>query len=239
MDIGSIITASILSGALVFGHTASETEFPREIDEVTYNLVPAYVQEINWSDDSSKLNKMYTKSYIDENGVLHLYSSKDYIDNSYNTYDEDTDSGKKDSKIDKTDNTGSYHNYTGNSNSDLFGGNGILYSDMQEMIQAYKNAGYNHTVVSFPVTKAEPYYNSKSKFLNQVPFDEITHMAVYGFASPDGRVPEMQEALAEKRKDNILSYIEQEEITVENTGYFVCDKSVTRNLCWKVDVFYK
>ena len=44
MDIGSIITASILSGALVFGHTASETEFPREIDEVTYNLVPAYVQ---------------------------------------------------------------------------------------------------------------------------------------------------------------------------------------------------
>ena len=69
MDIGSIITASILSGALVFGHTASETEFPREIDEVTYNLVPAYVQEINWSDDSSKLNKMYTKSYIDENGV--------------------------------------------------------------------------------------------------------------------------------------------------------------------------
>lgn len=239
MDIGSIITASILSGALVFGHTASETEFPREIDEVTYNLIPAYVQEINWSDDSSKLNKMYTKSYIDENGVLHLYSSKDYIDNSYNTYDEDTDSGKKYSKIYKTDNTGSYHNYAGNSNSDLFGSNGILYSDMQEMIQAYKNAGYNHTVVSFPVTKAEPYYNSKSKFLNQVPFDEITHMAVYGFASPDGRVPEMQEALAEKRRDNILSYIEQEDITVENTGYFVCDKSVTRNLCWKVDVFYK
>ncbi len=94
-------------------------------------------------------------------------------------------------------------------------------------------------MVSFPVTKAEPYYNSKSQFLNQIPFDEITHIAVYGFASPDGRVPEMQEALAEKRKDNILSYIEQEEITVENTGYFVCDKSVTRNLCWKVDVFYK
>lgn len=70
MDIGSVITAGILSGALVFGHTASETGFPKEIDEGTYNLVPAYVQEINWSDDSSKLNRMYTKSYIDNNGVL-------------------------------------------------------------------------------------------------------------------------------------------------------------------------
>lgn len=256
MDIGSVITAGILSGALVFGHTASETGFPKEIDEVTYNLVPAYVQEINWSDDSSKLNKMYTKSYIDNNGVLHLYTSKDYADNTYTLYGmekadttSDTDNNgiengdiyydKQMYKVYTTDNTDSYDNNTGSSAGYKSSSNGILYSDMQEMIQAYKNAGYNHTVVSFPVTKAEPYYNSKSKFLNQVPFDEITHMAVYGFASPDGSVPEMQEALAEKRRDNILSYIEQEDITVENTGYFVCDKSVTRNLCWKVDIFYK
>lgn len=232
MDISSVITAGILSGALVFGQTASETEFPKEIDEVTYNLVPAYIQEINWSDDSSKLNKMYTKSYIDDNGVLHLYTTKDYKDDSYDIY---TIAENRNN----TGNTGDNNNISGDSSSDSLGRYGILYSDMQEMIQAYKNAGYNHTVVRFPVTKDEPYNNSISQFLNQVPFDEITHIAVYGYASPDGRIPEMQEALAEKRKDKILSYIENEGISVDNTEYFVCDKSVTRSLCWKVDVFYK
>lgn len=265
MDISSVITAGILSGALVFGQTASETEFPKEIDEVTYNLVPAYVQEINWSDDSSKLNKMYTKSYIDENGVLHLYTTKDYKDDSYDIYtiaenrnntgsnlgngagsgsgnqvnQGSSNNDKSSSEFYETGNTGDNNNISGDSASDSFGRHGILYSDMQEMIQAYKNAGYNHTVVRFPVTKDEPYYTSKAEFLNKVPFDEIEHIAVFGFASPDGKIPEMQEDLAEKRKNKILSYIKHEGIFIDNAEHFVCDKSVTRSLCWKVDVFYK
>ena len=102
-----------------------------------------------------------------------------------------------------------------------------------------KNAGYKHIVVRFPVTKDEPYYRSKLEFLNKVPFDEIENIAVFGFASPDGKIPEMQEDLAEKRKNKILSYIKHEEIFIDNAEHFVCDKSVTRSLCWKVDVFYK
>lgn len=269
MGISSIITAGILSGALVFGQTASGTDFPKEIDEVTYNLVPVYVQEINWSDDSSKLNKMHTKSYIDDNGVIHLYTSKDYTDNTYTVTDTGNNENKnidnKNSNMNSnnkdSDNNGedkynsqgykkviSNINDGGNNNGSdgdsvnfgsLFNNHGISYQDMQEIERTYKNAGYRHTVMRFPVTKDEPYHDSKSVFFNMIPFDKITHIAVYGFASPDGLIPEMQEALAEKRTNKVLLYLRQEGITADNADYFVCDKSIARSLCWKVDVFYK
>lgn len=244
MGINSVVTAGILSGALLFGQTVSDTEYPKEIDEGTYSLVPVYVQEINWSDNGSKLNMLHTKSYIDDDGILHLYNTQnhkeelsvsDSLEQNIN-YNESENYNTNDNSVQNNDIS---TDINVNDNKGMFYRDKFMYSDMQELERAYKNAGYEHIVVRFPVTKDEPYYRSKLEFLNKVPFDEISDIAVFGFASPDGKIPEMQEDLAEKRKNKILSYIENEGISVDNTEYFVCDKSVTRSLCWKVDVFYK
>ena len=242
MGISSIVTTGILSGALLFGQTSSNMDFPKEIDEGTYNLVPVAVQEINWLDNGDKLNRLHTKSYIDDDGMIHLYSTKDYRDNVYasSSINADNIDSKNYNKENNTDIQTDYTIYDEDMDeSNIFNKNRFMYSDMQYLKEIYKDAGYKHIVINFPVTKDEPYYNSKAEFLNKVHFDEIEHIAVFGFASPDGKIPEMQEDLAEKRKNKILSYIKHEEIFIDNAEHFVCDKSVTRSLCWKVDVFYK
>lgn len=246
MGINSIVTAGILSSALLFGQTVSDTEYPKEINEGTYSLVPVYVQEINWSDNGSKLNMLHTKSYIDNDGIIHLYNTQNYKEElSVSNSIEQGINNNKNENYNKNDNSIQNNNISAdmniNDNKGMFHRDKFMHSDMQELEQTYKNAGYKHIIVRFPVTEDEPYYDSKIEFLNQVPFDEINNITVFGFASPDGKIPEMQEALAEKRKNKILSYIKNEGISIDNAKHFhfVCDKSVTRSLCWKVDVFYK
>lgn len=74
MGINSIITAGILSGAMVFGQTVSDKEFLTQENHGVYNAIPMYAHEINWADNTPKLNVLYDKGSIKHSNEILLYA---------------------------------------------------------------------------------------------------------------------------------------------------------------------
>ena len=99
--------------------------------------------------------------------------------------------------------------------------------------------GYHKMVLRFPVTKAQPFNNSRNEFLNLFPFDDVSEVVIVGYASPDGKYPDMQIDLASSRARYLEKLILSLGRPVEDVLEYVCDKSIQRSECWRVDIFYK
>lgn len=238
---GVIAAVGILSGALVYGQTASEMDFPKEINEGVYNVLPAYAHEVNWSNNTMKVNELYA-------AVVDNYKESINKDNFVKYSNADIYQGIKrdDSIIDSSNNNddnksvssrvnGGNSRVINNSDSDLV----MTESEYQELISAYKSAGYEHFILRFPVGEYEPLPVSKEEFFNLLPLSDITAIDVLGFASPDGKRPEMQEELSESRMYKVLDYLVKEDIKADVYKYYLCSSDVQRDRCWRVDIFFK
>ncbi len=212
----SLITNAILSGAMLFGYSASHEDYPKEINEDTYNIVPMYVHEVKWSDDGGKQNSLspYDGNSGSETNFRYL---TEYFEN------------KNNSNLDNTNNSN-------NRDKDKT----LLSSyDMEYLDDLYKQAGYKKYTLRFPVGKNEPYKNSLIDFSSTFPFDDAEDVHIYGYASPDGKKPEMQEHLSKKRMDKAIYYLNNNKLTAKLFDSFLCSKEIKRNLCWKADIYYK
>lgn len=240
------VAVGILSGAMIYGQTASEMEFPKEINEGVYNTLPVSVHEVNWSDNTNKLHKLYASGINTYNETAGIENGNSFIDDkAYNASDEN-------------DNTDVNNNLSGSNNSKNDGGNIGNYGDEKSyndadkynklimsndeylaLIKKYEDAGYKHFVIRFPVGKFEPLPSSEFELYNLFPFDDIATADVYGFASPDGLKPKMQEDLSKNRMNKIVKTLNKENITVKYNSYHLCGKDVPRDSCWRADIFFK
>lgn len=232
------VAVGILSGAMIYGQTASEMEFPKEINEGVYNTLPVSTHEVNWSDNTNKLHKLYASGINTHNETVGI------DDKAYNTGDENNNtdnnnlSGSNNSKNngDNTRNSGDEKSY-----NDVDKYNKLIMSNDEylALIKKYEDAGYKHFVVRFPVGKFKPLPSSEFELYNLFPFDDIATADVYGFASPDGLKPKMQEDLSKNRMNKIVKTLNKENITVKYNSYYLCGKDVPRDSCWRADIFFK
>lgn len=266
----SVVSAIILTGALVYGQTQSVNEYAKQIKEDVYNIVPVYVHEINWNDNSTKLNELHSSDYEDKK-LTYIKEHKDIYKHFQELISKNKDkfnflkNNNNDSNItDSADNlsNGSGNNADNNSlnknnknnslnedkykNGDKDNKNEFSkYISLQDMLfldDLYINKlGYKKYTLLFPVEKYKPYKDSYKEFLSNIikVYKDYEGISIYGYASPDGQKPEMQESLARKRMIKASKSFSKNKEIDKITKYYVCDTSIARELCWKADIYYK
>ena len=233
------VSVGILSGAMIYGQTASEMEFPKEINEGVYNTLPVSVHEVNWSDNSNKLHKLYAAGIANYNTSLINRNNSDDNNIGNNGINGNMVQDRDNNDI-ITDNSDIYGNYNGMDN-DVKKYNKLIIPNNEylSLIKRYERAGYKHFIVRFPVGKFKPLPSSEFEFYNLLPFDDIVTADVYGFASPDGLKPKMQEILSKNRMKIIMKNLKKENVNIDYNSYYLCDKDVPRESCWRADIFFK
>ena len=71
------ITASVLSGALMFGSVIATGDMSLK-DEGSYKIIPVPQQEINWNNNANKLNYLSEQGELSYEQIIHAYLNKDF-----------------------------------------------------------------------------------------------------------------------------------------------------------------
>lgn len=99
--------------------------------------------------------------------------------------------------------------------------------------------GYVYKTVYFPKEEIDPLGNSLDKFYKSIEDKDINNVIIIGYASPDGKNPEQQIGLANRRSAKMNKILKNKGISVAERYSALCKPVADRSLCWKVDIFYK